>query len=291
MIRRIKWPKDKTTKGCCAPCINIKVSLWLLMTCWLSKITVKLAILLRNAVPRQTVIAFPVSLEVAVSVCDCMRLFMSFSCLASRLKRLYWHGEIKWYILHCTLLKYVWGDKLSCFPLWFYHHRENSFTQTSQTDFTSLASFKPDILVPLTVYKTYGTYKLLQLMGNTTFENGWLDPGPLMAQNEGTSSLPPRPVRSKRGLDTCHYLGLGRIQRLAEVWNPIKNCHFTLSSCHTFETHILLENQSQEPELAGDWPSDIQTLTVSHEHLFPTLLEGNKGLSGDLKASVQHDLS
>lgn len=114
------------------------------------------------------------------------------------------------------------------------------------------------------VYKTYGTYKLLQLMGNTTFENGWLDPGPLMAPNEGTSSLPPRPVRSKQGLDTCHYLGLGRIQRLAEVWNPIKNCHFILSSCHTFETHILLENQSQGPELAGDWPSDIQTLTVSH---------------------------
>lgn len=56
---------------------TLRCSLWLLTTCWLTKIAMKLAILLRNAVPRQTVIAFPVSLQVplslfymCVSMCD-----------------------------------------------------------------------------------------------------------------------------------------------------------------------------------------------------------------------------
>lgn len=63
VIRGIKWPGDKTTTGVlCSLNVNVKVSLWLLMTCWLCKIAVKLPILMRSAVPRQTVIAFPVSL-------------------------------------------------------------------------------------------------------------------------------------------------------------------------------------------------------------------------------------
>lgn len=47
------------------------------------------------------------------------------------------------------------------------------------------------------------------------------------------------------------------MQRLAEVWNPIKNCHFILSSCHTFETYILLEKPSQD-----HWTSEIPSGNV-----------------------------
>lgn len=226
MIRRIKWPGDKTTKGALLRVKTLRCSLWLLMTCWLSKIAVKLTILLRNAMPRQTVIAFPVSprllLSPSLSLCIWVHVWLNTYCISTALDR---RAETEFTVtetakrneatLHTLHSNNIASENLQiCFSLGFYHHHENSFAQTSQLDLALLGLtqlnrifwchilsekihlkyviWKHSILVYMC---TYGTYKKLLLMGNQTHQNGWLHPGLLMVLSWENKLTPPCPVR------------------------------------------------------------------------------------------------